>query len=702
MKNRLTLFFLGIPFVLPALWRLVQSGTSQPIGLISDIALGLLGLLLALLSPFWLRIPLLLSWALFQASAQELFAAMQRMPSWQDVHFLLDPTFLKNSTAGFHLAAPWLAALMLLSAFFACWLPVHRPRPGTLLKGFALAVTILFAHGVLSNNAREQSLAARYNPLQWFITDAFTVPPSSGPSTVPLTDLPAGLTEADLNGTALVPQGKAKNVLIVVLEGIPGLYYPEIREAMGIEADPIEMKGFADATREAMLIPDFVTHSHQTIRGLYAILCGDFSEFSYKTPKAIDLLGLPEEAGNCLPAQMANNGWDTHYLQGAGLTFMSKDRVMPNIGFREVHGNEWFSGGDEDTFEWGVVDGAFFRGAREYVRGLRAKERPWLLTLLTVGTHQPYSVPDAVAARYPSRREAAIALLDEAVGQFVNGLRQDGVLADTLVIITSDESHGSHLAEWMSSWGVGVILAPEQERLPRIHEDTFGLVDITASVLDYFHLPLPDAIVGRSFFRDYQTSREMVSYTAGKLRWHTSEDLRYECNLKDGCLVGKAKSLLGFPAEDLAADNGNLAARLFAEASALDNKLIADRKTRRMQFASGEIRTLPEKVKNEWADNLVGAQYLDFPANSKVHVSIRVKAIQAQDEGIQLKLSLRQWEHLVKDIRYSDFPLLHSGEETTLEFDFANPELRQSFSFHLTGEGRHSTIQIKEFNVTVM
>ena len=702
MKKRLLPLFFAIPFLLPAVWRLLQGAPLQTIGLLSDLALGLLVLLLALLCPFWLRAALILSWTLFQVTAQELYTAMQRLPCWQDVPYLVDPTFVKNSTAGFHLASPWLVLLMLCSAAVACWIPMQRPRAGVLSKGFAFGVALLLVHGLLSNNAKEQSLAARYNPLHWLAADALSAPLRSGQRPVPLAKLPVGLRQVDLNGKPLIQKGRAKNVLIVVMEGMSGLYYPEIREAMGIGPGPFAMQAFADNTRNAMLIPDFVAHSHQTIRGLYAMLCGDVSELSFKTPKAIDLLGMPDKAQACLPAQMAKNGWDTHFLQGANLTFMSKDHVMANVGFQEVHGDEWFAEEKGHTFEWGVDDSAFFKGARKYISGLEEKKNPWLLTLLTVGTHQPYSVPDDIAAQYPSRRDASIAMLDQAVAQFIKGLQQDGVLDDTLVIVTSDESHGHELAEWICSWGVGVILAPEQAQLPHLHQGTFALMDIEASVLDYFRLPNPPSVIGRSFFRDYQEPREMVAYTAGKLRWHTSQDLRYECTPEDGCLVGKAKSLLGFPPQPLAADTAKHDLLFFAEAAALDNKLIADRQTQQLKFASGEIRKLPEKVRNEWVDNLVGAQYLDFPAQSKTHVSIRVKAVQSQAQGIQLKLSLRQWELPVTDIPYSAFPLLHTGEVAKVEFDFDNPEQRQAFSFHLTGEGVKSEIQIEEFNVTVM
>ena len=110
----------------------------------------------------------------------------------------------------------------------------------------------------------------------------------------------------------------------------------------------------------------------------------------------------------------------------------------------------------------------FFYGARKYVHELQAAEKPWLLSLLTVATHQPFSATDEQAEKYGSRKIATVALLDEAVSGFIEGLRQDGVLEDTLVIITSDESHGAEGADWYSSWGLAIVLAPEHDKLPRI------------------------------------------------------------------------------------------------------------------------------------------------------------------------------------------------------------------------------------------
>ena len=45
-----------------------------------------------------------------------------------------------------------------------------------------------------------------------------------------------------------------------------------------------------------------------------------------------------------------------------------------------------------------------------------------MLTLLTVGTHQPYSAPADYLARYPNAKQAAVAYLDDAIGAFLADL----------------------------------------------------------------------------------------------------------------------------------------------------------------------------------------------------------------------------------------------------------------------------------------
>ena len=701
LKIPLSLAALFIVCFLPAAGRLYENGLTEPAGLLSDAGLAVIILFLGLFSPPWLRVVLALLWALFQAAALELYTALQRLPTWHDLQYLFDFDFVRASLTGFNLSAPFMVGPLLIAAILVAVRPAPRCGKGWCGKGLILASCLLLGQGWFSHHYDEQPVASRYNALHWLVEDALSAALRKEIGPMAEASLPEGLRRLDLDGAMLVPKGNAKNVLIIVLEGLTGLYHPEIRRAMEVNADEFSMDRLAQSTSEAMLIPDFSVHSHQTIRGLYSILCGDFSKLSADTPKALELLQDPSRSKECLPAQLADNGWSTHFLQAAGLQFMAKDKVMQAIGFHQVHGSEWFAEPNPFPFDWGATDEVFFRGARKYIKGLRGKRTPWMLTLLTVGTHQPYAVTDEVAEQYPSRKIATVAILDKEVAQFIEGLRRDGVLKDTLVLITSDESHGSELADWISSWGLGIVLAPEQRQLPRIKEGGYGLVDVSASILDYLGLKPPPSTIGRSFFRDYERPREMVSFTASKLRWLTAGNRRYECTENGSCRVGTAKSILGDAPADFRRDKKGDGAFIFSIAQTLDNKLAVGQGTRVLQFANGEERPLPEKVINEWTDSLVGAQYLDFPAESTVHVSVRVKAVKAPTRGINLNLSIKEWEVDSHDIVFDNFPVLQTGEEGRVEFSFYNPKARQCFSFFLVGEGKDALVSLEDFTVTI-
>lgn len=700
MSRRFLPFLLAIPCFLPAGWRLFTRLLSEPVGLCSDLGLGLAIFAIAWLSPRLLRAVLLLAWAFFQGISMELLAAVGRFPSWQDVHYILDPSFLKNSTSGMHLTEPVFICLLLSSAVVAACVSLHQPHRRWLAAAMALGLLLLLQANVRASSTN-QSIVARYNPLHWFVADTVFRQNTSTDATFDIIDLPVSLRTLDLQGKNLLEGNRVKNVLIVTLEGISGIYNPEIRQKMGVADGVFQMNNLAEATSEAMLIPDFVAHSHQTIRGLYAIHCGDLSKLSYDTPKGFELQLNPERGEECLPAQLARRGWDTHFLQGAPLQFMNKDKVMPAMGFQEVHGLEWFTERTEKDFIWGTTDEDFFLGARKYVRNLQQQNRPWLLSLLTVATHQPFDAPEELVKKYGSRKIASVARLDEAVTKFINGLRVDGILDETLVIITSDESHGYEGADWYSSWGFAAVLAPQQGALPRLQDGTFGLMDMEASVLDYLDLPIPPSIIGRSFFREYSSSREMASYTSGKLRWQTADNRLYECSVDGNCHVSESAKILNPQRAQSNRDTESSATRLFGLASLLDHKLTAGLKTQFLQFGHGEIRQLPEKIRNEWTDNLVGAQYLDFPKNSKVDVDIRLKAVVAEKTGVQLKLVLRQFEKEVTTIEFPPFPLLKTGEACHIRFAFDNPEARKAFSFHLVGEGKDSSIQLEKFEVAI-
>lgn len=109
---------IGFVLIVPLCMRVVL-GWSNPLGYLSD--LGIAGLLIVLLyrRPRWLALPVLLVWSLMTLATAELVSAVGRLPNASDLHYLIDPQFLENSTGG-GFAQPWLAATLLFG--LAIWL----------------------------------------------------------------------------------------------------------------------------------------------------------------------------------------------------------------------------------------------------------------------------------------------------------------------------------------------------------------------------------------------------------------------------------------------------------------------------------------------------------------------------------------------------------------------------------------------------
>ena len=703
-----SLFILSLLLLILPLCSRYALGWSNAYGYLSDLAIGSV-LLIALHQRSWLlSLPLLLAWGIFTLSTAELVIAVGRMPEPADLHYLSDAQFISHSTQGGGLSQPLLGlALALLLALYLglrTWQTPSRAAP--LSPAWLLLPLSLFtAHSIgqqyrpseadqwLQFNLPHKLLAESSNSGQQYLADWLAGDEPSSPPDI------SGLNQLDLSGTPLLKQaGSARNVLIITLEGVTGAYLQASRQAIGSSYTQDPMPRLSQWAERGMLTTDYVLHGHQTIRGLYAMLCGDYNKLDSGTPKGVELLNNAARSAQCLPAQLRERGLSTHFLQGAGLRFMAKDQIMPQMGFDKTLGRDWFKNKPYIEFPWGMDDKAYFEGALGYVQQLRKKRQPWMLTLLTVGTHQPYSAPQAYLDRQPNAKLAAIAYLDDAVADFLTALDKQGVMKDTLVIVTSDESHGLENVRLASAWGFNLLLAPEQAKLPARKQGVYGHVDLTASVLDYFAFPVPATIAGRSLLRDYTTGREIISYTNGLLRQHDGQGTLTECDFQNICRRYASPGFIADSARYLGRFSGKPARLISQRAGLLDQSLSNGQAEQRYQFANTRPIKLKPNASDDWADNLVGAQYLTLRADTQTTVTLKIRALQMNKQGATLQLKTKEYDRNV-DLAIPALPLLTRDQPVEISFTFDNPAARKAFSFHLLGQGQ-GAIEIVDFSVS--
>jgi arylsulfatase A-like enzyme len=435
---------------------------------------------------------------------------------------------------------------------------------------------------------------------------------------------------ADLRGRRWIePLGTKTNVLLILVEGASGAYLPSVAAAEGVQSSTI-MPRLDALAQNHVLLSRVISHQRQTNRGEYAILCGDY-------PKLLtDQSKMTEQtygaAHRCLPAVFRDAGYATVYIQAAPLGFMLKDQFMPKAGFQELIGESWFDRAYART-DWGVDDKAFFEQALERVLDLHRAEQPFFATMLTVGTHHPYTIPDTAPASQDagmktSRHDRAFRWADEAITDFVFALERHGVLRDTVVLITSDESSGLSDAEnatqklLSQSWSFVVVLLPEPQ--PIWSNLLVQQVDTAMSVTDLLGMEREAArFLGRSWFRRYHAPRPLFSantYARRVMMWEPSGSVVVCGESLHQCTRSVPQAGLVFGAIRHSEPATPYEQRLVTEVARLTRSGRSDLSD------SGTLALLTESTVQVRAIDgkklLVGGQYLRVPASSTLRIDI--------------------------------------------------------------------------------
>lgn len=476
---------------------------------------------------------------------------------------------------------------------------------------------------------------------------------------------------SDLEGTQRLRASKERrNVLLIILEGISGGNIPIIAQAQGINnrASLPRLSAFAEKN---LYFTNFITNQRQTNRGEFALLCGRMERLVSTTSKMTE---YARDGGEpCLPNVLSEAGYKTAYLQAAPLSFMLKDQFMAKAGFSDVRGNEFFVKGYAKS-SWGVDDLALFESSVPVLREFQ-QQAPWFAALLTVGTHHPFTVPKDFVAEDgldadPHAR--ALRYADNAVMSFIEALEKEGLLDDTLLLVTSDESFGvddyddqTRLLSY--NWGFLIVKTPEGSRgaitAPYYQADT------PLSIADYLGLAGP--FVGRSFFRDYSQPRSLAfGNTYQRKAFWASASAVVECDeelkacqrhrVNDGHLFGPERTTQRAAERDIAP------LRELISATTAQQRERAFGTTQLMQS-----NAVVYPVSSSTQGLVFGGQYFTLEADQEVAVSLSLSSV-----GAELA-TLIDADVYARGLRYQLLPPpLYDGDRLRIDYVYA-PEKRE-------------------------
>jgi len=594
-----------------------------------------------------------------------------------------------NPFSGAVIAAAFLfGSICLISANLAKILSVHTSQ--IQVSHFRLDMArclthsiVIFMAAIFSNGMRSQvSLAHSWRTYNLVELNVVQVYRSLWPDSTQFNDATVSrefvektvqeLNARDLSGEKFVtPPAKRPNILLVTLEGLSGGYLVSA-DYSDQKCNYLGLPRFREIARRGIHYTNFVAHNRQTNRGQYSLLCGQYPNLMSDETKPDVMLSDESRANefeSCLPSILRKQGYRTDYLQAAELSFMSKDRLMPRLGFETVDGKNWFPH-NESWVGWGPDDRTFLSRSLERIDSLQQSKQPWFLTLMTSGTHHPYAVPEGFSSRYPQdSMQAALELLDSALVEFFDGLQTRGIFEDTLVIVTADESSGCDTGTDVQralsqAWAPLVVFEPRNRQAKSI-EAIFSQRDLEISVLDYLDISQEyPTQAGRSIFRHYASPGPVAfgNYYAKRvgLLWGIEHGMMCDFGLQQ-CEWFERPSGAVYPDYFVSTAESSGAKSAFLEFQKQNDLKNGSRTIPR----SAVLAEPSEMVIYLQQDEIVwmGHQYWSVPASTQMEIEVEVEATNGD---IELSFDLTS-QHSSEELVPQKRILLHNGERFHFE-----------------------------------
>lgn len=276
------------------------------------------------------------------------------------------------------------------------------------------------------------------------------------------------------------------NVLFIVWESLCARFI----EPLGGQKDVTP--NINRLAREGVFFTHVDANSFRTDRGLVALLSG------YLAQPTTSVIRMTKKLPNlpALPRAFKNAGYDTMVLHGGDLTIFHKSDYYLTIGHDTIVSDVNFPK-DSPRGKWGIHDGIIFDWLYDDIMAKTEKGVKWYTTFQTLSSHETWEVPyDRLLPADPIAN--SFAYVDDALGRFVDRLKQTPAWKDMLIVVVGD--HGCNTGETLERNTyphIPILMIGGAVREPKVIDTIMSQSDLASTLLGQLGLPREDFIFSR-------------------------------------------------------------------------------------------------------------------------------------------------------------------------------------------------------------
>lgn len=307
------------------------------------------------------------------------------------------------------------------------------------------------------------------------------------------------------------------NVVIIILESMAKEYWGSMNRGANIPGF-VSYTPFLDSLSDNSLIfTNAYANGRQSIHAMSSVLAGipSFQTAFTSSPFAKQKIESIVSVCNSM-------GYQTSFFHGAANGSMGFQGFGSILGFKNYYGRTEYN--DDRDFDgiWGIWDEHFFQFMG---KTLSTQKQPFMATLFSLSSHDPYQLPEKYKARFkggPLAIDKCVQYSDNAVREFFNYAKTQPWFANTIFVITADHTSQTYYPEYskgVNRFAVPILFysANTAYALKGTRTDLASQMDIYPSVADLIGYNKPFRSWGRSLINPASAELPRVINSTGNI-----------------------------------------------------------------------------------------------------------------------------------------------------------------------------------------
>lgn len=323
------------------------------------------------------------------------------------------------------------------------------------------------------------------------------------------------------------------NIVIFILESNAKEYYGAFNKDSKIP----NYKGytpFVDSlAQHSMIYTNAYSNGYKSIHAMSSILAGipSFKDAFTSSP-------YPKQKTESLVSTLKSEGYTTSFFHGApngSMGFLGYSNILE---FDNYYGKNEYNNDSEFDGVWGIWDEPFFQ---YFNTKISKKKQPFLATLFSVSSHEPYQIPEKYEGKFPKgdvNIHQCIGYTDFALKQFFKSAKKEPWFNNTIFVLVGDHGNTIFYDDYKKEVNknkVAMLIYKPNSKFVGEYKDYAQQIDLYPTILDMIGYDKPFRSWGRSLVGDSKITPFLIRYSANVYQFMSGN---YICTFDGNKVVG--------------------------------------------------------------------------------------------------------------------------------------------------------------------